>query len=195
MICHVTAVIFMRFVAHVPTDILPKTKRGQKRPQSLLSKTTKDRGVRADHQLSCSNTMSSEGPYGRQGFQSNPSGYGSYGGGYSQPQYGQGYGAAPPGGASYAAPSAQAGSYGGGYGQPPAAAGYGDYQVCFLLLGVGICQMCIAMREKGHERMGLRQDKSLVFFSPLARIWIPFLEHYCDLICTEFLVEGILCRK
>lgn len=61
--------------------------------------------------------MSSEGPYGRQGFQSNPSGYGggssnySYGG--DQPVYGggsaQGYG----GGASYGAPPPQQG-YGGG---------------------------------------------------------------------------------
>lgn len=75
------------------------------------------------------NQMSSEGPYGRQGFQSNPSGYGSYGGGgYSAPQYGQGYGA--PGGASYTAPSPQSGSYGaGGYGQPPAPGYPGDYQV------------------------------------------------------------------
>ena len=69
--------------------------------------------------------MSSEGPYGRQGFQSNPSGYGGTGGGYSQPgaggysapQYGQGYG-----GASYAAPAPQAGMYGGGGG---IGAGYG----------------------------------------------------------------------
>lgn len=53
--------------------------------------------------------MSSEGPYGRQGFQSNPSGYGGTAGGYSAPQYGQGYG-----GASYAAPAPQAGMYGGG---------------------------------------------------------------------------------
>jgi len=55
--------------------------------------------------------MSSEGPYGRQGFQSNPSGYGggaTYGGGgYAAPQYG-GYG-----GASYSAPAPQGGSYGG----------------------------------------------------------------------------------
>jgi hypothetical protein len=45
--------------------------------------------------------MSSEGPYGRQGFQSNPSGYGSSGGDYTQqPVYGYGggggYGAPPP---------------------------------------------------------------------------------------------------
>lgn len=65
--------------------------------------------------------MSSEGPYGRQGFQSNPSGYGgqggggSYGnpppggGGYAAPQYGGGGGY---GGASYSAPSAQGGAYG-----------------------------------------------------------------------------------
>ena len=77
--------------------------------------------------------MSSEGPYGRQGFQSNPSGYGNYGGGgYAAPQYGQGqgYGGGAPG-ASYSAPSPQSGSYGGGggYGQPPATPGYGDYQV------------------------------------------------------------------
>mmetsp|Transcript_7028 Transcript_7028/g.10246 ORF Transcript_7028/g.10246 Transcript_7028/m.10246 type:complete len:366 (-) Transcript_7028:157-1254(-) len=62
--------------------------------------------------------MSSEGPYGRQGFNANAGGYGggsSYsqpGAGYAAPSYGQGYGA---GGASYG------GGYGGGaapqYGQ------------------------------------------------------------------------------
>lgn len=44
--------------------------------------------------------MSSEGPYGRQGFQSNPTGYGSGGGDYTQqPAYGYG------GGAAYGAPA------------------------------------------------------------------------------------------
>ena len=68
--------------------------------------------------------MSSEGPYGRHGFNANPSGYGSYsnpasggapGGGYAAPSYGgaaaggQGYGG------SYPAPApASGGSYGGG---------------------------------------------------------------------------------
>ena len=72
--------------------------------------------------------MSSEGPYGRQGFQSNPSGYGgagggaSYGGGYNAPSYGQGYG-----GASYAAPTPQAyGGGGGGGGDFGGGGGYPD---------------------------------------------------------------------
>jgi hypothetical protein len=65
--------------------------------------------------------MSSEGPYGRQGFQSNPAGYG--GGDYTQqPQYGYGgggYGAPPP-------IPPQAGVYGAEYNP------YGDssYEVC-----------------------------------------------------------------
>ena len=67
------------------------------------------------------NNMSSEGPYGRHGFNANPSGYGSYSnppqgaaGGYAAPSYGgaaggQGYGG------SYSAPApASGGSYGGG---------------------------------------------------------------------------------
>ena len=75
--------------------------------------------------------MSSQGPYGRQGYQSNPQGYGGGygGGGYSAPPYGQGA-------ASYSAPAPQAGTYGvgasdgggidvGGYGAQTA----GDYQV------------------------------------------------------------------
>lgn len=78
--------------------------------------------------------MSSEGPYGRQGFQSNPSGYGSYGGGYAAPQYGQGYGQ---GGSAYAAaPSPASGGYGGGYGVGAPSAGYGEYQVGAGLLAV-----------------------------------------------------------
>jgi hypothetical protein len=88
--------------------------------------------------------MSSEGPYGRQGFQSNPSGYGSGGGGasygggegggggYSAPQYGGGYGAG-----SYAAPSPQAGSYGGDTYSPYGAQIPGDYQVCNESKNVG----------------------------------------------------------
>lgn len=80
-----------------------------------------------------SSSMSSEGPYGRHGFQSNPGGGGygggaSYGGGapaggaYMAPSYGGGYG----GGASYAAPSPQ--GYGGDYGGY-SAQGSGDYMV------------------------------------------------------------------
>jgi hypothetical protein len=68
--------------------------------------------------------MSSEGPYGRHGFQSNPTGYGGgYGqhqhapppgsGGYAAPQY------ASSGYASYtAAPPQGGGGYGGGYDAP-----------------------------------------------------------------------------
>ncbi len=57
--------------------------------------------------------MSSEGPYGRHGFNANAGGYGSsggatYSGGYAAPSYG-GYG-----GTSYAAPSPQ--GYGAQYG-------------------------------------------------------------------------------
>jgi hypothetical protein len=94
-----------------------------------LSYQTFDLAVRNCILFDLAHEMSSEGPYGRQGFQSNPSGYGSYGGGggYSSPQYGQGYGGAS---ASYPAPSPGSGSYGvGGYGDP-AAGGLGDYQVC-----------------------------------------------------------------
>lgn len=60
--------------------------------------------------------MSSGGPYGRQGYQSNPSGYGAgggygapTGGGYMAPQYGAGAGYG--GSASYSAPTSQ-GDYG-----------------------------------------------------------------------------------
>lgn len=90
--------------------------------------------------------MSSEGPYGRQGFQSNPSGYGggsgannnySYGGGGGdqQPVYGggQGYGGGG-GAASYGAPPPQQGGYGGGmeynpYGAAPSSGGGIEYEV------------------------------------------------------------------
>lgn len=63
--------------------------------------------------------MSSEGPYGRQGFQSNPSGYGSSAGGggsnyTQQPVYGYGAGSVP-GGGGYGAPP-----------PPPSSGGY-DY--------------------------------------------------------------------
>lgn len=66
--------------------------------------------------------MSSEGPYGRQGFQSNPSGYGSSAGGGAaggsnytqQPVYGYGAGSVP-GGGGYGAPP-----------PPPSSGGY-DY--------------------------------------------------------------------
>lgn len=77
--------------------------------------------------------MSSQGPYGRQGYQSNPQGYG---GGYSASPYGQGVAT------SYAAPTPQAGTYGvgggidvgglspsGGYGSQA----IGDYQVSLVL--------------------------------------------------------------
>lgn len=64
--------------------------------------------------------MSSDGPYGRHGFNANAGGYGggaSYGGsagGYASPSYGgQSYGGA----ASYSAPAAQGGGYGAQYGQ------------------------------------------------------------------------------
>jgi len=66
--------------------------------------------------------MSSEGPYGRHGFNSNPSGYGGAGS-YSQPpgagsygQPGQGGYSAPSYGASYSAPAPQPGGYGAGFG-------------------------------------------------------------------------------
>lgn len=65
--------------------------------------------------------MSSGGAYGRQGYQSNPSGYGAgggygapTGGGYMAPQYGAGAGYG--GGASYSAPTSQGSSYGSDYG-------------------------------------------------------------------------------
>lgn len=90
------------------------------------------------HRETLRDTMSSEGPYGRQGFQSNPNGYGGGappgggggagyggggaapgGGGYMAPQYAGGQGGGY-GGASYSAPSPQGGTYGADYG----------YQVC-----------------------------------------------------------------
>ena len=77
--------------------------------------------------------MSSEGPYGRQGFQSNPSGYGAGGDYTQQPVYGYGggggYGAPPPppssGGYDYNSP------YGGG------SVDVNSYEVCFLITGMG----------------------------------------------------------
>lgn len=59
--------------------------------------------------------MSSDGPYGRHGFNANPSGYGGGAGSYANPPQG-GYAApsygGPPPGAGYAAPGS------GGYGGP-----------------------------------------------------------------------------
>lgn len=82
--------------------------------------------------------MSSQGPYGRQGYQANPQGYGGaygYGGtqggsSYTSSPYGQpggGYGAPP---ASYSAPAPQAGTYGAGMGGSEDLYGQsaGDYQ-------------------------------------------------------------------
>lgn len=69
---------------------------------------------RSTHLSPITTLMSSEGPYGRQGFQSNPAGYG--GGDYTQqPQYGYGggYGAPPPPQAGVY--GAQAGAYGADY--------------------------------------------------------------------------------
>ena len=81
--------------------------------------------------------MSSEGPYGRQGFQSNPSGYGggannySYGG--DQPAYGGGQGYGDGGAASYGSPPPQQqGGYGGGVGMeynPYGSPMGGEYEV------------------------------------------------------------------
>jgi hypothetical protein len=80
--------------------------------------------------------MSSEGPYGRQGFQSNPTGYGggasygaSPGAGYSPygPPTGGGYDSVPA--ASYSAPSAQGEVYGASF------APYGGYQVGHVVIG------------------------------------------------------------
>jgi hypothetical protein len=87
--------------------------------------------------------MASQGPYGRQGFQSNPSGYGGsdpnsgYGANdYSSPQYGgasygggAGYGATPGYGAdsSYSTPP-MAGAYGADY-APYGSQVSNDYEV------------------------------------------------------------------
>lgn len=68
--------------------------------------------------------MSSQGPYGRQGFQANAGGGASYGGGYAPPQqpaYGGGSVGGGYGGANYSAP----GGYGIGYGAQMS----GDFQV------------------------------------------------------------------
>ena len=91
--------------------------------------------------------MSSEGPYGRQGFQSNPSGYGgnnasySYGSSSGQPGYGAGnpgYG----GNASYGAPPPQGGGYSGGMEYNPYVAntGGGEYEVryCYTFVDATI---------------------------------------------------------
>jgi hypothetical protein len=90
--------------------------------------------------------MSSEGPYGRHGFNANAGGYnnndgGGYGqqqqqqqqqGGYAQPQYNAG--ASYGGGASYSAPTPQ-----GGYGSSQYG-GYGDgySQVRLLIVAMGL---------------------------------------------------------
>lgn len=72
--------------------------------------------------------MSSQGPYGRQGYQANPQGYGGgYGGSgaYTAPPYGQGVAT------SYAAPAPQAGTYGMGGGIDVGGLGVntaGDYE-------------------------------------------------------------------
>ena len=79
--------------------------------------------------------MSSEGPYGRHGFNANAGGYGggaSYGGGggggYAAPSYGgQNYGGA----AAYSSPAAQGGGYGSQYGQY--GGGSEGYQVRLVL--------------------------------------------------------------
>jgi hypothetical protein len=72
--------------------------------------------------------MSSQGPYGRPGFQSNSGGGASYGGGYAPPQqpaYGGGTGGGSAAGGSYAAPGGYGGANYSAYGaQIP-----GDYQV------------------------------------------------------------------
>jgi hypothetical protein len=78
-------------------------------------------------------TMSSEGPYGRHGFQSNPTGYGGGGGGGG---YGQQQHAPPPGSGGYAAPQYASSGYasytaappqgGGGYGGGYDAPSYGS---------------------------------------------------------------------
>ena len=88
--------------------------------------------------------MSSQGPYGRQGYSANPQGYGGAGaygaappqGGasYSTPSYGYGGGGGQS--ASYSTPAPQAGTYGVGGGAD--SLGYGqtggmDYQVCSRL--------------------------------------------------------------
>ena len=70
--------------------------------------------------------MSSEGPYGRHGFNANAGGYGSgasYSGGYAAPSYG-GYG-----GASYAAQSPQ--GYGAQYG-PYGSQSSGEFEVSHI---------------------------------------------------------------
>lgn len=81
--------------------------------------------------------MASQGPYGRQGFQSNPSGYGGTGG--TDPNSGYGPG---PGPSDYSSPQYGGATYGGGagygatpgygadssYATPPVAGAYGaDY--------------------------------------------------------------------
>lgn len=87
-------------------------------------RVTKWQGVIDEHSRPL--TMSSEGPYGRQGYNVNAGGYG--GGSYSQAPGSGGYsyggnGAAPSYGGGYQAPPAN--SYGGAsYGQQPAMDAY-----------------------------------------------------------------------
>ena len=83
--------------------------------------------------------MSSEGPYGRQGFQSNPSGYGGAAGSgsYTQPPvYGYGAGSVP-GGGGYGAPP-----------PPPTSGGY-DYNNPYgTSVDVSSFEVCSGKRQK-----------------------------------------------
>jgi hypothetical protein len=95
--------------------------------------------------------MSSEGPYGRQGFQSNPNGYGSPPGGAG---YGGGdasYGAPPPGGGGYGGGGGGAGYGGGGAGYAaPQPGAYGadlGYQVCVWKKIFVMCESSCAAFE------------------------------------------------
>lgn len=80
----------------------------------------------------------SDGPYGRHGFNANPSyggaSYGNAAGGYAAPSYGQSYG-----GASYAAPSPQDSSYGSQYG---AYGGTESYQVSCCHVAISVVTGC-----------------------------------------------------
>jgi hypothetical protein len=88
--------------------------------------------------------MSSEGPYGRQGFQSNPSGYGASpgsgpagGGSYTQqPVYGYGAGSVP-GGGGYGAPP------------PPPSSGRYDYNNPY---GANVDVSSYEVRFQTHNR-------------------------------------------
>jgi hypothetical protein len=114
--------------------------------------------------LEIKHKMSSEGPYGRQGFQSNPSGYGSTGGGSytQQPVYGYGGAAGVPGGGGYGAPP-----------PPPSSGGY-DYNNAYgSAVDVSSYEVCIC-RQKRHRH----HSNFAVMIISLESFWFVFKHEF-----------------